>query len=215
MYAGVFNYRTKDYIGDLDEDFWVYNTCRNYAYLDKQYGYSYDIDSKTRTIMAFGIIAPVIGAIACIFSYFVPCNGRAQDSRLKGIGLMFALTGIFQGITLLVPKSSICLDNPVLQVLESEFPEIRETFPDECEWAAGYKLGIASVVLWLVAGVWIFVVPAPVISPNQPTQTQEVTYQQNPDGTVQETNVVVVKGAPVDDKVTPVETEVAGVEEAK
>jgi hypothetical protein len=46
----------------------------------------------------------------------------------------------------------------------------------------------------------MYVLPAPVLELRQPPQTQEVTYQQNADGTVEETNVVVVKGAAVPDE---------------
>jgi hypothetical protein len=202
LYAGVFNYRTKDYFS-TDVNTWVYTTCRSYSYLDKELGFDYDIDSKTRTAMAFSIMAPVIGGITLVFAYVVPCLTIAE-SQWKCIGITFALAGLFQGIALLVQNSSVCLDNPVLQYLESNNPDARETFGDECEWGPGYKLSIAAVVFWFVAGLSTFVLPAPVVSRSEPVQTQTVTYQQTSNGSVEETNVVVVvKGAAVD--TTPAE----------
>jgi hypothetical protein len=211
LYAGVFNYRTKDYV-EINEEFWVFNTCQNYRYFDKDLGYDYDLDSKTKTTMAFAIIAPVIGGVTLFFAYLVSCV-TVSEHRWKSIGIIFILTSIFQGITLLILQSSICLNNPVLQVLESERPDIRETFHDECKWEAGFRLNIAAVVFWFFAGFSTFVLPSPVVSRSQPTQTQTVSYQQNADGTVEETNVVV-KGAAIDVGNDPTPAEDA-LEEAK
>jgi hypothetical protein len=198
LYAGVFNYRTRDYVA-VNDDIWVYTTCNSYNTLDKELGFDYFIDSKTKTTMAFAIMAPVIGGICLVFAYIAPCF-TTSPARWKTLGTIFLLVSILQGITLIILESSICLSNPVLQYLETESPNVRETFPDECERTIGFNLGISAVVFWFLAGVSMYVLPAPVLELRQPPQTQEVTYQQNADGTVEETNVVVVKGAAVPDE---------------
>eukprot|EP00980_Cylindrotheca_fusiformis_P025150 scaffold13207_cov143-Cylindrotheca_fusiformis.AAC.3 len=107
------------------------------------------------------------------------------------MGALFLVCSLFQGLTLLVVDSSICHDNPVLQ------SENYTTDSDSCEWYTGLYLSIIAVVLWFLAGVAALVLPAPHVDPRQPQQTQTVTYQRNPDGTIQETDVEVVKGTNV------------------
>jgi hypothetical protein len=64
------------------------------------------------------------------------------------------------------------------------------------EWATGYALNITAVVLWFLAGMSCYIFPAPVVHAERPEQEQTVSYQQNFDGTVTETNVVI-QGKPV------------------
>jgi hypothetical protein len=113
------------------------------------------------------------------------------------MGNLLILMSIFQGLTLLVHASSICTNNPLIQFLDVTNPDLAAAFPDTCELYTGYYLNIAAVVCWFVAGVCAVVLPAPVVVPEHPPQQQTVTYTQNADGTVQETNVAVVKGTPV------------------
>jgi hypothetical protein len=79
----------------------------------------------------------------------------------KIFGITFLVMSILQGVSLLVLESSVCLDSPVLQWLEAELPRVRERYGDECEWGLGFRLGITAVVFWFVAGVLMFVIPAP------------------------------------------------------
>lgn len=113
------------------------------------------------------------------------------------MGVLFLFTGVFQGITLLIQSSSVCRDNPVIQYLEANKPDLSNTFSSNCELGAGFGLNIASVVLWVTAGFCTFVFPSPLVVREHPREEQTVTYTQNPDGTSQESHVTIVKGVPV------------------
>jgi hypothetical protein len=100
LYARVFNLRSKDYFKYNDE-IWVYRTCQNYNYLDQELGgYDYDIiDSKTKMLMAFSIMAPVAGGIALFMSCFFPCM-TIPNKLWKLLRVSFFLLAcLFQGIT--------------------------------------------------------------------------------------------------------------------
>jgi hypothetical protein len=189
LYTGVFGYRTKDW-AEINDNIWVFTTCQSYSVIEDEFGFAYDEDKKMRTVQAFAITAPVVGGLMLIFACLAPCL-TPGTVPWKLLGLMFLLVCLFQGLTLMVIQSSVCLDNPVLQYLDEEFPVIRATFPDECEWDAGFRLSLTAVVFWFVAGAATLALPAPVPFPLTPAQTQDVTNQQNADGTAEETNVVV------------------------
>lgn len=141
-------------------------------------------------------MTPIIGGLLIVVACLGPCR-TVSPTRWKCLGYLFVFLTIFQGLTLLVEASSICRNNPVLQYLAFSAPELAETFPETCEWATGYGLNIASVICWFLAGAFAIMGPSPVVDPNEEPQEQTVTYTQNPDGTIQETNVAVVKGKPV------------------
>ena len=191
-----FYYRTKDMVDFADET-WVVTRCRNYKYLDKELGFDYDkFDAKSRTVRAFAVITPILGGLAMVYAWIAPCVPHSP-SRWNGIGLLFLLSCIFQGLTLMVWTSSICTNNPVKQYLDAFYPESGETISDDCIKATGYTLNIISVVFWFLAGISIKAIPPPKPDFSEPVQEQTVTYQKNNDGTVQEQNVTIVQGAPV------------------
>lgn len=192
IYVSPWSYRGKNSV-EVNGETFIYNTCSYYNTLEDNFGFNYSIDAKTRTVMAFSIITPVIGGLMLIGACWANCRAFS-DKRWKSIGAIFVFMSIFQGITLLVQSSSICNDNPVLQYIAATSPDLYDTFASDCEWATGYILAITGVALWFVAGACCFVVPAPVVVPEHPPQEQTVTYTQKPDGTVEETNVTVVKG---------------------
>lgn len=195
LLAGVWSYRTRAYV-QVNDQVWVFNTCQGYNYLDRELGFDYEVDSKTRTVMAFSILALIFGGLSVFLAYLAPCarGGGRLEGVWKKMGNLFLLTSLFQGLTLLMQSSSLCLDNPALQIMESTSPNIRETFGDECEWGAGYRLIITAVVFWILAGASTYMVSPPKLLASEPTQTQTVTYQRNPDGTVTENHVDIVKG---------------------
>ncbi len=199
LFVGTWSYRTRNYVQAGDE-IWVIQTCRNYNYLERELNFAYDLDSKARTAMAFSILAPLVGGFGTVVAYLAACGGALSDSRWKAIGNAFMLACVLQGLTLLIQSSSICFDNPVMQLLESQGNSIRDSLSDDCEWGPGYRLIISSVVLWFLAGLSTRVLECPKFDRSEPSQSQAVTYQRNPDGTVQETNVQVVKGAAVEEE---------------
>lgn len=198
LFVGAWSYRTRNYVQAGDE-IWVFQTCRGYDYLDKELGFAFEMDSKAKTVQAFSIIAAIFGGLVTVASFMAPCSGALSESRWKMMGKIFLLVGIFQGLTLLIQSSSICLNNPVLQYLESQSLPLRDTLPDECQWGPGHKMNISAVVMWFAAGLATQILKCPEIDTHEPPQTQTVTYQRNPDGTVQETSVEVVKGVAVEE----------------
>mmetsp|Transcript_5034 Transcript_5034/g.14841 ORF Transcript_5034/g.14841 Transcript_5034/m.14841 type:complete len:251 (+) Transcript_5034:188-940(+) len=200
LYSGIWNYRTKQAYEFRDE-IWVYTTCRNYKTLSNDLDFDYEIDAKTRTAMSFTIIAGIIGGLAVVFTYFLTFTGRPAEARWKALGSVFIFTSLLQGLTLVVQGSSICKENPIHQLLESLGSGLRDRLSDECEWGPGYKLIIVAVVFWFVAGASMYILPPPQFSREEETQNVTVTYQKNPDGTVTETGVTVVKGAAVPEQV--------------
>jgi hypothetical protein len=192
LYVSPWYYRSQNEV-QRNGQIMVHTTCLSYNYIEDSLGFNYSVDAKTRTVMAFSIMTPIIGGLALIGACLAPCMS-VSEQRWKGIGTIFILMSIFQGITLLVQSSSICNDNPFLQYLSASSPDEVATFPEDCEWAAGYMMAITAVALWFVAGACCYVIPAPFIEAKHPPQEQTVTYTQRPDGTVEETNVTVVKG---------------------
>ena len=197
LLVGVFSFRTTD-AEEIDSETWVDTACRSYGSLDKDLGFDYELDAKARTAMAFAIFAGFVGGIATFFSFVVPCSGNAHESRSKQLSTAFFVTSVLQGLSLFVRGSSLCNNNPVLQYLESSNSLLRETFGEECEWGAGYRLNITSVVFWILAGLAMRYMDAPHFSAHAESQSQTVTYQQNADGTITESSVTIVKGAAVE-----------------
>lgn len=200
LFAGPWFYRTPDAYEWGDNTF-VFQTCRPYDYLQDNLGFDYTVDAKTKTVWAFAVMTPMIGALLILFSCWGPCNG-ASASRWKCMGSLFILLSVFQGITLLIQSSSICYDNPAIQYLEVNNPDLAKTLPEQCEWAAGFKVNIAAVVLWFLAGACSYAFPPPLVIHEHPRQDQTVTYTQNLNGTVEETHVTIVKGTPAEQKVS-------------
>jgi hypothetical protein len=206
LLVGLFSYRVRDPDSEVWLDTWVDSSCRSYSYLDSELGFNYDIDAKVRIATGFALMAALVGGIATVFSFLVPCSGGRYQKASNRLATAFLLASVFQGLSLMIQSSSICTDNPVLQYLESNNQITRESFGEECEGAAGHRLNITSVVFWILAGLAIKYMGAPNFSASEEPQSQTVTYQQNPDGTVSESHVTIVKGAAVE---APVEQEQA------
>lgn len=196
IFVGPWSYRAP-YSPEWGGSTLVYSTCRSYSYLEEYQGFDYTIDAKTRTVQAFSIITPLVGGLLLILTCCGTC-GKSLSKSWKIIGYLLFLTSALQGITLLIENSSICYDNPVIQYLEAKNSDLAGTFPSECKWAGGFKINVAAVLLWAVAGACCLLLPPPLVIHERPRQEQTVTYTQGPDGKVQETHVAVVKGTPVE-----------------
>jgi hypothetical protein len=195
FFASPWNFRTKGAV-QVNDQVWVFNTCQYYSSLEDDYGFGFTVDAKTRTVWAFSIMTPIIGGLLVVMSCFGPCR-TVPPSQWKCLGYLFIIASVFQGLTLMVQSSSICNNNPVMQYFEVAAGNLADTFPDTCERATGYALNITAVVCWFLAGVLAITCPSPEVFPADPPQQQTVTYTQNADGTVSETNVAVVKGKAV------------------
>jgi hypothetical protein len=132
---------------------WLVDTCRSYQDLTDELGFEYDIDAMTRAVQAFAVIAVAVGGVCVVCICLYPFGRRRNRCLWKAYGTMMVCAGIFQGLTLLVIQSSICTNNPVLQVFEDAGWAIRTRYVGECQSGSGYNCGIASTALWVVSGI--------------------------------------------------------------
>lgn len=201
LLAGPFSYKTK-YASQWPDSSFSSTRCRNYKELERNTGFKYEADSETKTVWSFAVLTPLLGILVILKSFMIATCSASRGSTIGGgwkcMGVFFLLTSVFQGLNLLVDSSSICLDNPALQYLEETNSDLANTFPDSCDLAMGYYLGIVAVVLWALAGLSTFAFPEPVIIHEHPSQEQTVTYTQKADGTVEEARVAIIKGTHVD-----------------
>ena len=169
LHAGPWNYQTRASVDYQNETYYV-SVCASYNYLEEEY----TVDAKTKTVRAFGILAFLVGMKGITIGYCVPCANHPTNHKQmwKTMGNIFILSCLFQGITLLLLRSSICLDNPVIQYV-TDLADNNETptqpqFPDECERSSGYNNSIAATCLWFGAGVLALRTPPPKESTLQP-----------------------------------------------
>jgi hypothetical protein len=160
LFANAWSYRTIA-TAEFNGEKYIFNVCKSYRFIESDFGFDYSVDAKTNTVKAFAIIAVIIGALAICIAYLLPCTKNASPTMWKGMGLVLIATSFFQGITMLILRSSICFDNPLVQYLNEDFPRVGERFPESCEISSGFKQNIASVVLWFVAGAVTLAVSPP------------------------------------------------------
>jgi len=163
--AGLFSYHTQAIVVVDDSEVWVTNVCAFYQGLQTKDGapFEYTIDDRTKSLQALTIAILVIGGIVCIVACCAPCFSTAFAKAWKGVGIVFLICSIMQGCTLLIMSSGICLNNPVLQLLEAEYPNFYDTIenPNDCISTFGYNMNIASVVFWFLGGVLTLALPVP------------------------------------------------------
>jgi hypothetical protein len=165
--TGPFSYRSNQIIFQAfnssagNTSSYAFDICRPYSLFESS-GYEWDQDSLTLAIRGFASIAITLGTIGLGGVLMVPCCGTT-NCRWNCYGLLFVLTGIFQGLCLTITRSTLCTDNPILQILadKSSTRPFRDNFADSCEVYIGYNCGIAATTLWLIAGLCILIVPAP------------------------------------------------------
>mmetsp|Transcript_14789 Transcript_14789/g.41878 ORF Transcript_14789/g.41878 Transcript_14789/m.41878 type:complete len:257 (+) Transcript_14789:136-906(+) len=195
IYSGVFHFTTKNFDEVYKRQAWCPTDCESYNNFKDDTGFDFDVNAFWRTTKAFAVIGPIVGGIALFGAVIVPCFQSAFSGRKKWmwfatvLGLAFA--GVCQGLTLLILKSSVCENNPILEYLEDGKPDLRTTFADEpeCQWEAGLRMGIAATVFWCLAAIYGILRPANTKFPPRPVQTQTITYKRNADGTVTKTSV--------------------------
>merc|ERR1712203_432648 len=94
--------------------------------------FDYTVDAKTNVVRAFAILATIVGAIAGVASAMVTCSNNPNPAMWKLAGFLFMAASAFQGITLMILQSSICLDNPLIQYMKDTSVFTRR-FSNECE----------------------------------------------------------------------------------
>lgn len=180
-----------------------YKTCTDY-YLDP------DIDSKWKLVRAVTIITSVIGGLAAIAMFFVPClQGRIPGPVWYGMVFVFiCILTLFQGLGFLFLSSNAC-DASTLRGTFFEKLVVSTLYEQECEWDAGMTANIVATVFWFCAGALMVVMGNPPAPPREPAETQDVEYQQNEDGEAEEVKVVkgeVIAEQPVEDVGNVLET---------
>lgn len=122
-----------------------------------------DFDTKFNSAKAFAVTADVLGAFAWFTLMFAGCCPISQP-RLKCLGSYFTLATLFQGLTLLIFKSSIC----EVGFFEDYFEKgtvLEDAVEDvSCSLDTGSKLAVAATVLYFVCSCLIpgAVAPSPI-----------------------------------------------------
>ena len=145
----------------------VWEVCRSYNTLVEDFKltslstetmWTNEATDDLHLVQGMAIAAVLLGSVMMIGVLTAPYYGIACLMQWKCYGFAFLITSLLQGLSLLIFRSTICLDNPILRSMdenESIFGQLRDTFGDECEIAVGGKCGIASTVLWFVTGVLV------------------------------------------------------------
>ena len=132
-----------------------------------------DRDASLLTVQVLAIIACLCGALLVVSVGAVPyCGLRYPVQQWQCYGVLYLLTSVVQGLTLLIVNSTVCHDNPVLAGLQPPGtaggggPDSASTahllhrpdgmrdppFAADCELGVGFYCGILSTILWCVAG---------------------------------------------------------------
>ncbi len=196
---GIWNYLGYSTRNKLSGETVVMESCNYYP------DNSVEIDTKWRSARAFSALTLIIGGVVTFWMVLSWCargfSGERGKSLLRGVGMMYMLCCLFQGLTLLLMTSNACYNNGMVELtattLQNSVINFSGEFPTKCEMAGGAKATIAAVVLWFLAALAALKVEPPqrdMIS----VERHDVTYTKNkqPDGT-QIVTEMVVKGAPV------------------
>ena len=133
-------------------------------------------DAFLLTVQVLAIVACLCGALLVVSVGAVPyCGLRYPVPQWQCYGVLYLLTSVVQGLTLLIVNSTVCHDNPVLAGLQPPphgtasggGPDPTSTahllhrpdggrdpppFAADCELGVGFYCGILSTILWCVAG---------------------------------------------------------------
>lgn len=160
--AGPFLFRLRVLYTNTGDGDWLVDVCRSYKDLTDELGFGYDEDAMTIAVRTFAVAATFLGGLATALICLVPLYGRTTGlSTWRSYGGVLILTGIVQGLTLLVTRSSICTNNPALQVFDDAGWSVANTFTTACQTSTGYGSGIAATALWLTTGIMMFCLSPP------------------------------------------------------
>jgi hypothetical protein len=159
---GPWTWKTYD-VYYLQQSIQVFEVCRPYSIFPEWGVEVPDVDAATLTVRAFGIMAAIVSGIVMIYMCVAPCRKKMSTMKWKVYGVLLICSSVFQGICLMLPMSSLCTDNPVLQIsTRIGNNEIVETFPKECQPDVGYRCGIVATALFFLTGIaMLLVVPPP------------------------------------------------------
>ena len=167
--VGFFRYRTKEYYYvQGDNTVYYSDTCVSYDLLSDN-GFGYTLDKKAEAMQGLAIAVGTIGGVFAIISCIIPWIPGCSNRIWQATGLIFVITGIMQGCTLMLLDSSLCTDNPFVQYLTESAPATTDILlvdPTKCEKSRGYNLIISATVFWILAGFMTCCFSAPTCFPD-------------------------------------------------
>ena len=107
---------------------------------------------------------------------------KSAPSIAKTVGLLLMLATLFQGLTLLVLKSSLCDvdENPFFDQFPLRKASGTLTTNDQCEVGRSAIVSIVSMCLWFVAGCIALMVPVESVDyGDKPEGQQEMPAEDN------------------------------------
>jgi hypothetical protein len=147
-----------------------------------------DFDTKFNSAKAFAMTANVLGAFAWFTLMFAGCCPISQ-SRLKGMACYFTLATLFQGLTLLIFRSSICSAGFFEDYFIFDDEVITDLVEDvSCSLDTGSSLAIAATVLYFVCSCLIpgAVAPSPILGYTNPPLQGDTPQEQSAPPTEQQ-----------------------------
>ena len=161
--SGPYYYRSRNIvflqIGNSTQ--YAVDSCRPYSLLG-DIGFVYDIDSKTVAVRVFACIAVATGFISVFGALSVPLFGTTLCAW-NLYGFLAIVTCAAQAMTMMILQSSLCLNNPILQILGDrlETERLRLSFEDECRPFKGYDFNIVAIIFYGLAGILMLIMPPP------------------------------------------------------
>ncbi|KAL7545325.1 hypothetical protein ACHAWF_010653, partial [Thalassiosira exigua] len=126
----------------------VFETCHRYPS-------SVEVDAHWKAARAFSTLALVVGGIFLFKNLISGCVAPLRRaSHTEAPAFLFAC--LCQGLSLLLLRSTMCRDNPLLAQLTKQAEALgnaRMDFPETCSLAAGANCAVAAVVLWFFASL--------------------------------------------------------------
>jgi len=120
----------------------VRDTCQRYDW-DVM-----DVDPPWRIARFFAILVTVLGLLGT-FMVWVRPSYTGSANALMTLNFLILLP-IFQGLTLLVVQSSLCTDNPLVEL---NIGDEAGTYDAECKLDMGSHINLISICLWFLTGL--------------------------------------------------------------
>lgn len=137
---GIWYYLKFVLTASSDGNTFVADRCTGYP--DAMY-----IDPSWKAARAFSVLAEIFGVVLIVTNFVASCASSAD--HLVSVGgwdsLGYVLTGLFQGLTLLLLNSDVCQNNAMVQ--ELNYPG----FTESCQLGTGAKCTVAATFFWFIA----------------------------------------------------------------
>merc|ERR1719343_1755206 len=102
---------------------------------------------------AFSALALIVGGVLLVANLVSSCLSPLRDvPRIEAPA--FLLSGAFQGLSLLLLRSSLCTDNALVRRLQSDAADLGNAgidFPETCAPSAAARCAVAATAFWALA----------------------------------------------------------------